>query len=556
MTLTKSERAQLKKAYEGLSTPKFFKRVLGVKYLAGYQDKTLQVFDDNERTAVKACHNVGKTFKVSRYAIKFLVTHEDSVVISTAPTFNQVKNILWAELRQAHARSKIPLGGKLNTTEWRLAEKWFALGFSPKADAGSIAEGESTASTFQGFHAKHILIIFDEATGIPDNVWDMAEGLLTSGNVKFIAIGNPTSKRSRFYKLFSDREWAKVTITCFDSPNLIANGITDKAALRRHVEKYKKQSDENARRYLKAYQVPHPEFLTASWVVAKIAKWGFEHPLSLSKVFGEFPETSPDALLSLGDVERAQQRVYVPTATDRKVLGLDPARFGNDDSVFTGLHGKQQVDYERFSKYDEVEIAGQAIKKINAFMYDVVIVDETGIGGGVVTILRHAQRAARDPSSPHYAPMSGIARVEIRGVVFGESKSLSVVEDKKRGMSPADEFTNQKARMFGYLETDIKAEDGLCLLNETVYQEELPLIKKRYDEKAGKLVIQSKDEFKKSFAGVSPDAADSLALANLGRYDELSAVGTFSKSHIQTHTSTKTETRRPLAGGLRSRKEY
>lgn len=551
MNLTPNEKAILKKAIEGLTTPKFFKRVLGVKHLEKFQEVAIDEIDNNERTAIKACHNQGKTFISSRYAVRFLVSNEDSVVISTAPTFNQVKNIFWAELRQAVVRSRIPLGGKLNTTDWRLAEKWYALGFSPKAEAGSIADGESTASTFQGFHAKNILVVFDEATGIPDNIWDMAEGLMTSANVKFLAIGNPTSKRSRFHKCFSDKEWAKVTITCFDSPNLKINGIYNKEILKLHVDKYKRQTDEASKKYLKAYKIARPEFLTASWVVAKVAKWGFDHPLTLSKIFGDFPETSPDALVSLGDVEAAQRRTYVPVATDRKVLGLDPARLGNDDSVFTGLHGKQQIDYERYSKFDEVEIAGLAIKKINTFMYDVFIPDETGIGGGIVTIVKHAQRAALDRHGPHFAPNSGIAKVEIRGVTFGESKSLAEVVDDKRGFSPKDEFTNQKARMFGYLATDIKAADGLCLFDESVYQEELPMIKKRYDEKAGKLVIQSKDEFKKHFAGVSPDAADSLALANLGRYDELSGVGKITKSFNQNKNE-----RRPLAGGLKSRREY
>ena len=160
MNLTTSETAQLRKAIHKLTTPTFFTRVLGVKLLEKFQEDALNIIDENERTAIKACHNQGKTFISSRYAVKFLVTNEDSVVISTAPTFNQVKNIFWAELRQAVVRSKIPLGGKLNTTEWRLAEKWYALGFSPRAEAGSIADGESTASTFQGFHAKNILIIF------------------------------------------------------------------------------------------------------------------------------------------------------------------------------------------------------------------------------------------------------------------------------------------------------------------------------------------------------------------------------------------------------------
>ncbi len=545
--LTALEKAKAKEILKNLSTKDYVKRVCGAK-LVDYQENTFDTFDANERTAVKACHDLGKTYMCARYVKRVMMTNQNTIVVTTAPTFNQVKNLLWAELRQALKQSKIPVPGQVNLTEWRISEKWFALGFTPKKEAASVGSGESTASSFQGFHADMVLIVFDEATGIPDDIYDMAEGLMTSVNVKWICIGNPTSKRSRFYKLFSDKEWAKVSLTCFDSPNLKVNGIYNKEILKVHVDKYKRLPDDKAQAYLKAYKYTHPYLLSAAFVVSKVAKWGFDHPLTKSKIFGEFPDNSPDALLSLDDIEKAQRRTYTPAVTDRKSLGIDPARLGTDDTVFTGLHGKQQIYHNRYSKFDEVEIAGFAVKLINEENYEVVVVDETGTGGGVVTNLRHAQKWAREN-----APKSAMATIEIRGIMFGEAKNLSEVEDKKRGHSPRDEFANQKARMFGYLRTDIKAEDGLCLFDESAYQEQLPMIKVRYEDKTGRLVIQSKDEFKKQFAGISPDDADSLALANLGRYDELTDVGFMGSKHLTTKATPRSGT---LAGGRTTKRRY
>jgi len=85
--------------------------------------------------------------------------------------------------------------------EWKISPDWFALGTSPKDDAGS-GEGQGTGSRFQGFHGDMVVIIFDEATGVHPKRWVQAEGMLTSANTKFIAIGNPTSRSSEFFKCF------------------------------------------------------------------------------------------------------------------------------------------------------------------------------------------------------------------------------------------------------------------------------------------------------------------------------------------------------------------
>lgn len=509
----------------------FFKNILGVEHLEDYQIEVIKTVWANERTAIAACHDVGKSFLMARIAMTFLNVYPNSKVITTAPTFNQVERILWSEIRSAHAKAKFPLGGRLNLTDWSFAPDWFALGFTPRNET-SGDEGQGAQSSFQGFHAAHVLVIFDEATGIPLNVWNMAEGLLTSANVKFVAIGNPTSSGSEFARCFKDPAWAKVYLSCFNSPNLIENGITDEKKLKKEIETVAALNDVDARNYLDKYKVTTPYLLTTKWCVAQALKWGIDHPLTVSKILGKFPKASADCLVPLDIVEDSVLRVYWPTKSDRKVIGADVARFGSDSTVLTMLHGKKQLGRNEFYKFDTGEVVGeiiQASKQIDGA--DVIVVDETGIGGGVVDGLKDAVRNGHLPK-----------KCEIRGVQFGATCETD--EDHEK-------YFNMKARMFGLLQNDMKAVNGLVLLDESVYAEELPSIRYRFNTK-GQMVIESKDEYFKRTRKKSPDSADSLALANFGNYDEMTA-GDFSKEY----TDEKTEgSRATHAGGLHSGKKW
>jgi len=485
----------------------FFTHVLGVQ-CEPYQNRILRAIADNDRVAISACHSAGKSWTLARVVLWFMSCFPGCRVITTAPTFNQVQNILWAEIRSGHARSRFPLGGKLNLTEWQMSKSgdWFAIGFTPRNELTNES-GQGAQSSFQGFHSKDVLIIFDEATGIPHNIWTMAEGMLTSGNAKMVAIGNPTSRNAEFYKCFHSPEWAKIKLSCFDSPNLIANGILNLNDLEAEIHRVQGMSDTEASARLRSYKEPKTHLLSLKWVVSMglPRKWGTTHPLFLSKVLGEFPKDADGALIHLGYVEAAQLRVVYPTQSDRKSLGVDVARFGSDATVLTALHGKKQTAVKALIQKDTNEIVGEIIAAQRREPLDVIVVDETGIGGGVVDVLRERQREHD----------SVLRNTEIRGVQFG---AACQGEDH-------DKYVNLKARMFGLLRDDLKASDGLSLLPEDVYLEELPSILYAYDSR-GKMRIESKDEYKKRTGRKSPDYADSLALANYGRYDELS-IGSF-----------------------------
>ena len=507
-----SNENQFIKKLQGDNGPQvFFEDVLGVESLEEYQiEKMLKPIAKYDRVSIAATHSVGKTWTMARIALWFGTSYKNCKVITTAPTGRQVKKLLWGELHSAYKNSKHPLGGKLLTTELQIGPEWFIMGFSPQKEAGSNSQ-EQSGSSFQGFHADYILIIFDEATGIPADIWKMAEGLLTSGIiVKFVAIANPTTRSSEFFKTFSDPAWYNVYLSCFDSPNLIANGITDLHKLKREIKKLREMPQDERLVYIANYEKPVPHLLSCQWVMSSALKWGIDHPLFQSKALGIFPSVDENVIVQLEDVENAIAREQEVDNSER-CIGVDVARYGDDDSCITSLRGLKQDVKKTLSKRGVTEVTGEVINIIETdkATNTKVLVDATGIGAGVYDLLEEKYKKDRS--------------VEIIEIHFGQSAVMDT--DKKE---TADElkkrYANLKARMFDLLSSDIK--DNLDLMDEATYLEELPTIRFTFDSK-GRMVIESKDDYKKRTGNSSPDSSDSLALANLGRHRK-SVIGFFS----------------------------
>jgi hypothetical protein len=488
----------------------FFKDVLGVESLEKYQeDKILEPIAKYPRVSIAATHSVGKTWTMARVALWFGTVYKNSKVITTAPTGRQVKKLLWGELHSAYQESKHPLGGKLLTTELQIGPEWYIMGFSPQKEAGGEGK-EQSGSSFQGFHADYILIIFDEATGIPADIWKMAEGLLTSGKiVKFVAIANPTTRASEFFKTFSDPAWYNVYLSCFDSPNLIANGITDLHKLKREIVKLREMGQAERLEYIESYEKPVPHLLSCQWVMSSALKWGIDHPLFQSKALGIFPSVDENVIVQLEDVETAISREVEPT--DERCIGVDVARYGDDDTVITSLRGAKQDLKKTLSKRNVTEVSGEVINVIEASKAasTKVLVDATGIGAGVYDLL--AEKYRKDRS------------VEIIEIHFGQSPIMDT-DKKDEAEEIKKRYVNLKARMFDLLSQDIKHE--LDLFDDAEYLEELPTIKFTFNS-TGKMLIESKEDYKKRTGNSSPDSSDSLALANLGRHRK-SVIGFFS----------------------------
>jgi hypothetical protein len=151
---------------------------------------------DNRRTAVKSCHNAGKSFLASRIATWWLDAHPpgEAIVVSTAPTYKQVHAILWEEIRGAARKAAgrgDPLPGRvLQSDEWKLGDGTL-IGFGRKP-------ADTDEHGFQGIHRRYVLVILDEACGIPTQLWTAVEAITTNADCRILAIGNPDDPSTEF----------------------------------------------------------------------------------------------------------------------------------------------------------------------------------------------------------------------------------------------------------------------------------------------------------------------------------------------------------------------
>src|SRR5713101_5806961 len=150
------------------------------------QEAILRAIRDYPRVAVKGCHASSKTFAIAEAVLFWLARWPKAVVVTTGPSWTQVKEIVWGEIHKAAAGSRFPYP-PANQTELRLANGSYAIGLST-----------NEAVRFQGFHGEHVLIIADEAPGLRADMWEAIEGARAGGEVHIVALGNPTIPGASF----------------------------------------------------------------------------------------------------------------------------------------------------------------------------------------------------------------------------------------------------------------------------------------------------------------------------------------------------------------------
>jgi hypothetical protein len=339
--------------------------ILGV-HLWSKQREVAESVRDNPRTAVKAGHGVGKTFVAAVILLWFLDTHPNSRVITTATKWSQVKKLLWHEVNQLHKGAKnrpqakdrpIFRGADLLLTELNLPDGRYAIGMS---------SAKENSESFAGHHAPHILVIYDEASGVHSNIFEVGEGYMTTAGARALLIGNPTRPHGTFYDAFHKERTAynTITISALDSPTITGE------------------------------QIPEPAKVALTgleWVKSRKAAWGADSVIYAVRVLGRFPKTTDDAVIGLGDVEDAQARdVPASPRTDRITIACDVARFGSDETVIGTRIGARVRMNQTYRGKPITATAGRIMAEARKYpaVATTVVVDDDGVGGGVTDILR------------------------------------------------------------------------------------------------------------------------------------------------------------------------
>jgi hypothetical protein len=308
----------------------------------------------NRYTAVKSCHDAGKSWIASRLAAWWIDTHPpgEAFVASTAPSYPQVHAILWEEIRKAAragAKAGNPLPGRvMQSDEWKLD------------DGTLVGWGRKPADTdehgFQGIHRRYVLAILDEACGIPRQLWTAVEAITTGPDCRILAIGNPDDPATEFADVCRPGSgWNTIRISGLDTPNLSGEPIPD--ALR-------------------------PLMLDPDWVEDKRKRWGEGSPRYTSKVLGEFPDIGEDVLISPSLITAAMERSCEPGPYS--VLGVDVARYGSDQTVLMLRRGAHARLLGEYSMRATTETTGLVIAAKRRHAINEIRVDGVGVGGGVV----------------------------------------------------------------------------------------------------------------------------------------------------------------------------
>ena len=346
----------------------FARDVLGVT-LWSKQEEVLRAVMEERRVAVKSGNGLGKDFTAAVALLWYLHAHDPGIVLSTAPTFRQVRHVLWRQIRTLHRRAVQELGGRMLDTRWELADDRYALGLS--ADE---------AERFQGFHSENMLVVVDEAEGIEDEIYEAIDSVMTSDNVKLLLIGNPTRPSGPFYRAFHDERgiYTPITISALDSPNVVER------------------------------EVKIAGLTTAGWVEERRAIWGEESDSYRSRVLGEFPKFGEDVLLAMEDIDEAvyegedeftginrmngMDKMFLEGVERRSsgpvVIGMDVARYGRNRTVIVVRRGDVVVAVRALSGIDTMAGVGQVIAALREYGQALVNVDEVGVGAGVVDRLR------------------------------------------------------------------------------------------------------------------------------------------------------------------------
>lgn len=453
LRLNDAELIELADAIE--SSPAFFVReILGQDPWSMPERIMAALAKPRARVAVKACHSSAKTHTAA--GITLWWTINGGIVITTAPTWPQVKTLLWREIAHAYERSRFKLGGKLNTVEWQVGPQQYAMGLSTN-------EGVR----FQGFHGK-VLIILDEAPGVRPDIFNAIEGIRAGGDVRVLMLGNPTIASGPFYEAFTkDRHsWATFTIDAFDTPNLAGVTIAELRAI---------PAADVDHPFL-TYD-PRPYLTTRRWVHEKLHTWTEQSPLWQSKVRGEFPKQSEDALLSLAWLEAAGTRDIPATDADEWVAGIDVAGPGEAETVLGIRRGATLVKTVAWTNPDP---RGEVLAELAPLKGKLTRVNVDSVGQGY-----------------YFARHLADAGYPVQDINVGEASN------------DGEKYVNWKAELYWSLRLRLSAGDMTGLTDETAVGQ-LAGIRYRHDAR-GRVVIEGKDEARKR--GVpSPDRAEAIML--------------------------------------------
>ena len=401
---------------------------------------------DTFRNAVASGRGIGKSALVSWLVHWMLSTRIGSTTIVSANSEAQLRSVTWAEITKWLAMAINSHWFEIAATrimpaKWitELVERDLKKGTRYWAVEGRLWS-EENPDAYAGVHNwDGVMLIFDEASGIPDSIWSVSDGFFTENTPHrfHIAFSNPRRNTGYFYEAFNSKRafWRTSNIDARDVEG------TDKNLYQRIIDEYGADS----------YQ-------------ANV------------EVYGQFPSEGDDQFIPVNLIDDAMKRPRQKDETAPIVIGVDPARFGSDATVIAVRQGRDIIDIKRLRGADTMEVVGHVIDAIEEYKPALTVIDEGGLGAGVVDRLKEQ-------------------RYKIRGVNFGSKAKNQIM------------WGNKRAEMWGAMRDWLKTGSVPA---DRFLKSDMIGPKTKPDSK-GTLFLESKKDMR-SRGLASPDAADAIAV--------------------------------------------
>ena len=396
--------------------------------------------------SISSGRGIGKSALVSWLVIWMESTRIGSTTIVSANSESQLRSITWAEITKWLAMSINSHWFEVSATrvmpaKWltELVERDLKKGTRYWGVEGRLWSAENP-DAYAGVHNfDGVLVIFDEASGIDDSIWAVTAGFFTENtpNRFWMAFSNPRRNTGYFYETFnSKRDFWKTRVV--DARTVEG---TDKAVYQRIIDEYGPDSSQ-----------AHVE------------------------VYGMFPNAGDDQFIGANLVDDAMARKKYQDASAPIIIGVDPARFGADATVIAVRQGRDIVKIMRHRGDDTMTVVGHVIEAIEEYKPALVVIDEGGLGAGIVDRLKEQ-------------------RYKVKGVNFGNKSSQPVM------------YGNKRAEMWGKMREWLKS---AAIPNDRFLKTDLisPMMK---PDSRGTIFLESKKDMK-SRGLASPDAADAIAV--------------------------------------------
>lgn len=328
------------------------------------QARILRAVAAHDRVAVRSSHGIGKTTSAAWLGHWWLSTRSPALVVTMAGTWNHLEEKLWPEiktwglnwrLRDAFEQQELGLFARVNGDAWRM-----------------VASSSDKPENVEGFHSPNLLLLVDEAKMMPDELWAAIRGALTqvsaAGAKPKVAVLStpPLAKVGWYADLFGTKSagWHTIHISGFDSTRV-----------------------------------------SRDWIAEMADDYGEDSPVYQAKVLGEIPEGSSTSVVHGVWIEAAQAQKEDFEDKRPVVLTCDVAREGEDLTVVGGIMNRKFRILEWAAKNDTMETAGRCGRLVKEEGASFIVIDDTGVGGGVTDRLRELQGQGTFPKDCQILPV-------------------------------------------------------------------------------------------------------------------------------------------------------